>query len=414
MNDKMNKASICSIVSLDIIDFSVKSETEKLEVKSQFDNIVNHAMADIPEDDRVIVDAVNGVAIACSGQLENALEDALFISLTIRDEILKNNIHSATPLYVQLGINMGSVQRVNDADGKPSLVGDGLDDAQRVMCFANPNQILVSRAYYESASKLTHEISQMFEKYDMHTLEHDVYAVRLLKDVIIEDAPSIPADIYEQQPSVVGKINWRYIASVSLGLLVFFAITKVGLEPSEPIIILDEPVAALTTAEPMMELASESAPTIKAPDVSEQVSTDQPSQVEATSVSNIKSTEKQAEIIEPMAASKQSADASKKTKSQNKLAQKVEADAKSTSTNSAKPETNAVAKATDSAVANKTPVNSTANEVQASAPTKYIESKVEKSIAKEKSGWESFKDGLARGAERKCTQGEVAMNQCDK
>ena len=61
MNDKISKASICSIVSLDIIDFSVKSEVEKLAVKSQFDHIVNHAMADIPEDDRVIVDAVNGV-----------------------------------------------------------------------------------------------------------------------------------------------------------------------------------------------------------------------------------------------------------------------------------------------------------------------------------------------------------------
>jgi hypothetical protein len=315
---------------------------------------------------------------------------------------------------VQLGINMGLVQQVNDADGKPSLVGDGLDDAQRVMCFANPNQILVSHAYYESASKLTHEISQMFEKYDMHTLEHDVYAVRLLKDVIIEDAPSIPADISEQRPSIASKVNWRYIASVSLGLLVFYVITKVGLEPSEPTIILDEPVVAATSIQPEIALSSEAAPAIEVPDISEQTSTDQSSQqVEAASVSNIKSIDKQSEVIETMASSKQSTETSKKTKSQIKAAQKVEADAKSTSTNNAKLETNTVAKATVANSANKAPVNSTVNDVQASA-AKHTESKAEKSITKEKSGWESFKEGLARGAERECTQGEIAMNQCVK
>ena len=413
MNDKMNKASICSIVSLDIIDYSVKSEAEKLEVKTQFDNIVNLAIADIPKNDRVVVDAVNGLAIACSGTLENALEDALFIALTVRDEILKNNIHSLTPLYVQLGINLGSVQLVNDVEGSPSIVGEGLDDAQRVMCFANPNQILVSHVYYEKASKLTHEISQMFEKHDMHTLEHDVYAVRLLKESTLEETPSIPADISEQKPLVLSRINWRYIASVSLGLLVFFVITKVGLEPSEPTIILDEPVVAATSTQSEIALASETAPTIEAADVSEQASTDQSSPGEATSASNIKSTEKQSEVIEPMAASKQSAEVSKKSKPQSKVAQKVGVDPKSASTNSAKLETNTVSKVAVTTSANKTPVSSSANDVQASA-TKHAESKAEKSTAKEKSGWESFKEGLARGAERKCTQGEIAMNQCVK
>lgn len=409
MNDKMNKASICSIVSLDIIDFSVKSEAEKLEVKSQFDNIVNHAMADIPEDDRVIVDAVNGVAIACSGLLENALEDALFISLTIRDEILKNNIHSAIPLYVQLGINMGSVQQVNDADGKPSLVGDGLDDAQRVMCFANPNQILVSHAYFESASKLTHEISQMFEKYDMHTLEHDVYAVRLLKDIIIEETPSIPADISDQLSSTASKINWKYIASVSLGLLVFFVITKVGLEPSEPTIILDEPIVAATVAQPKSESISE--PPLAA-------------QVENASKQGTKLTTVQEDVaaeplnaVKPIAEAteaKKNEDSPKKPKVQNKVAQKADADAKSVSSNVSKSEVTPAVKTVLSTSANKVSTNSTVSEAPTSATTKHAELKTEKSVAKEKSGWESFKEGLAKGAERKCTQGEIAMNQCAK
>ena len=409
MNDKISKASICSIVSLDIIDFSVKSEVEKLAVKSQFDHIVNHAMADIPEDDRVIVDAVNGVAIACSGLLENALEDALFISLTIRDEILKNNIHSATPLYVQLGIHIGSVQLANDTDGKLSLVGDGLDDAQRVMCFANPNQILVSHAYYESASKLTHEISQMFEKYDMHTLEHDVYAVRLLKDIIIEETPSIPADIADQVSSAVSKVNWKYIASVSLGLLVFFVITKAGLESSEPTIILDEPIDAVTVAQPKSELASEPPPTA------------QPAQVEAVSKEGAELSAAQEGVaaaplnaVNPTAELKKSEDSPKKAKVQNKVAQKANADTKAVSSNGSKSEANPAVKTVLITSANKAPKNSTASETPTSATTNRAELKTEKSATKEKSGWESFKEGLAKGAERRCTQGEIAMNQCAK
>ena len=34
--------------------------------------------------------------------------------------------------------------------------------------------------------------------------------------------------------------------------------------------------------------------------------------------------------------------------------------------------------------------------------------------AKEKSAWESFKAGIEKGAERNCTQAEIALNQCLK
>jgi len=99
MNDKMNKTSICSIVALDIIDYSKKTGAEQIEIKKQLDNLIDLAVIDIPESDRVIVDMEQGAVVACSGPLEDALEDALFISLTIRDEILKNNAHSLKPKF---------------------------------------------------------------------------------------------------------------------------------------------------------------------------------------------------------------------------------------------------------------------------------------------------------------------------
>jgi hypothetical protein len=423
MNDKMSKASICSIVSLDIIDYSVKSETEKLALKTYFDSIVNQAVADIPTQDRTIVDAVNGVAIACNGPLEDALEDALFISLTVRDEILKHNTQSTTPLYVQIGINLGPVIVVNDLAGKQSLIGDGLEDAQRVMCFANPNQILVTYDYYEKASQLTHEISQMFDKYDVHTLEHDVYAVRLLKEASLEDEPSIPADISDLKPSVASKINWQYVGSVMFGLLVFFVITKVGLEPTEPNIILDEPMVAETPTLPKTEMVLDAPSSNTDSEVSQQITTEiaetapnEPTQnAVAEQLDDIKVADiaKSAEGSNKDLASNQNSTV-KTSKVKNKVAQKTDSPSKLSSRDGEKTQVTISTKNSDTASNNKATSTAKEHEVDVAVSTKQAELKTEKMPTKEKSAWESFKAGIAKGAERNCTQAEIAMNQCIK
>lgn len=248
MNDKMNKTSICSVVALDILDYSKKTQAEQLEVRQLFNGFIQHAVIDIPQDDRVIVDTENGAAIACSGPLEDALEDALFISITIRDEILKHNSQDSTPLYVQFGIHLGAARVVKNA-----MVGEGIDEAQRIMSFANPNQILVSNVYFEMASKLTQEISQMFEKYEMHAHEHDVYAVRLLKEGAMPDS-TVTADnpLPTQWQLMLAKLNWTYVGYGLLALAAFFVLAKLAAPTTEPAITpavsADQPVVTNPTA----------------------------------------------------------------------------------------------------------------------------------------------------------------------
>lgn len=418
MNDNMSKASVCSIVSLDIIDYSVKSEPEKLALKTYFNSIINQAVADIPSQDRIIVEAVNGVAIACNGPLEDAMEDALFISLTARDEILKHNEQATTPLYVQIGINHGAVLLVYDADGKPSLAGDGLEDAQRVMCFANPNQILVTRAYYEKASQLTREISQMFDKYDMHTLEHDVYAVRLLKEGVVEDAPSIPADISDLKPSVVSRINWQYMGSVMFGLLVFYVITKVGLEPTEPTITLDEPLVAESPNLPKSELALDSSigkdgqVAMQSPAESTQTLSGEKLASQATTQEAQDSETSATEA--PTQLAKNEGSTNNHVKKQNKVVEKSESSTKLTVAHVEKSSAPTTSKNAEVSSESKATNATKATDKEPIVTAKNSESKSEKSAAKEKSGWESFKAGLAKGAERNCTQGEIALNQCSQ
>lgn len=179
MSERLNKTSICSIVFLDIVEYSQKSVSEQIECKDRFNRLINDAIKDVAQNDRIILDTGDGAAIALLG----APEEALFVSLTIRDCILKGNQdRSDALLFVRIGINLGPVRVVRDLNGQLSIIGDGINVAQRVMCFAEPNQILVSRSYYEIVSRLSDEFTQMFTysgiKQDKHVREHELYIIR--------------------------------------------------------------------------------------------------------------------------------------------------------------------------------------------------------------------------------------------
>lgn len=377
MNDKMNKTSISSIVALDIIDYSKKSVVEQTQLKQLLMQLIQHAVLDIPQSDRVIMESTSGAAIACGGPLEDALEDVLFISITIRDEILKHNAHSTLPLYVQFGINLGSVRAVGN-----SIVGEGIDEAQRIRRFANPNQILVSNVYFEMASKLTQEISQMFEKYEMHAHDHDVYAVRVLKESASEPALKM-TDLAEEVPASTSAFNWTYMGLGILSLAALFALAKLVITPVEPEITLVQPSQIKTApiqaapVNPTQKEVLEETPDLVQQEQKETTAEIAPAAVKDKKLKQTQNTTEQ------------------KTVQQKPVQQKVaEPTTKST------PE-----KASPSATENKAAVNTA---------DKQISTKAEKDNAKEKSGWQTFKDSVTTGAEPKCTQAEIALNQCSK
>lgn len=183
MNERLNKTSICSIVFLDIAEYSQKPVSEQIECKDRFNRLINDAIKDIAQNDRIILDTGDGAAIAMMG----APEEALFVSLTIRDGILNGNEgRSSALLFARIGINLGPVRVVRDLNSQLSIIGDGINVAQRVMCFAEPNQILVSRSYYEIVSRLSDEFTQMFTysgmRQDKHVREHELYLIRPSRD----------------------------------------------------------------------------------------------------------------------------------------------------------------------------------------------------------------------------------------
>lgn len=353
MNDRINKTSICSIVFLDIIDYSKKPDAEQIEVKNQFNALINAALKDIAQNDRIILDSGDGAAIAYHG----SPEDALFMALDIRDSILKSNILSAMPLFVRFGINLGPVRVVKDINGRPNIIGDGINVAQRIMSFAKPNQILVSRSYYEITSRLTQEISQMFDyfgvKHDKHVREHEVYSVRSLKDdtSVSEGQSENQSDhlLPSSKFAVFNKINGNHIAPVMFVLVALFAIAKLALAPNVPVAIATKP----SQIAQKLAIASNEATADKTTTKTTSVMMDKKTQDKLTK---------------------------ENTK---KAAQKIES--------GAKPQNGSVVQH---------------KEVAAVTP------QAKKEGSHEKSGWTTLKESVKQGAVSKCTQAQISMNQC--
>jgi len=159
---------VCSVLFLDIVEYSKKSVADQIGLKQSFNRVLSKALDAVAARDRVILDTGDGAAIAFLGDPE----DALFVALTIREN---------TELPVRMGVNLGPVRLVKDINGQANIIGDGINVAQRVMSFSEPGQLLVSRSFYEVASRLSDDYANLFthegSRSDKHVREHEVYSV---------------------------------------------------------------------------------------------------------------------------------------------------------------------------------------------------------------------------------------------
>ena len=182
MLDQANRTFICSVVFIDLVGYSKKTVTEQIRLKTSLTNNLSEAIKDIPVNDRIILDTGDGAAISFLGDPE----DALFVTLSLREAMVREGM-SATMVEatgedsVRMGINLGPVKLVKDINGHPNIIGDGINVAQRIMSFARPGQIVVSRSYYDVVSNLASEYAKLFSyegsRTDKHVREHEIYVV---------------------------------------------------------------------------------------------------------------------------------------------------------------------------------------------------------------------------------------------
>jgi class 3 adenylate cyclase len=168
--ERAGRTFVCSVLFLDIVEYSKRPVAEQLQIKERFNAQVSQTIAEIPPQDRIILDTGDGVAISF---LEDP-EDALRVALTLTHWF-------ALPggIPVRAGINLGPVRLTRDINGQPNIIGDGINVAQRVMSFAQPGQLLVSRAFHEGVARFAESYATLFSyqgsRTDKHVREHEIF-----------------------------------------------------------------------------------------------------------------------------------------------------------------------------------------------------------------------------------------------
>jgi hypothetical protein len=177
MPEHTNRTFICSVLFLDIVEYSQRSVAEQIALKERFNKVLTEAIVGVPTDDRIILDTGDGAAVSFLGDPE----DTLFAGMSLRDAVGTQEASTGPRLQIRVGVNLGPVRLVKDINGNPKIIGDGINVAQRVMSFAEPGQILVSRSYYDVMARLSEDYAKLFHyegaKTDKHVREHEVYAI---------------------------------------------------------------------------------------------------------------------------------------------------------------------------------------------------------------------------------------------
>ncbi len=163
-----------TIMFMDLIGYSVRSVDDQVALKKLFNELIGKAVRGIDESSRIAIDTGDGAAICFLGDPEEALHSAMLLR-----DLLGQRYGSH--LSVRIGLHMGPVRVIADINERMNVIGDGINVAQRIMDFAQANQVLVSRAYYDVISRITDDTANMFQYLgqfaDKHARLHEVYSV---------------------------------------------------------------------------------------------------------------------------------------------------------------------------------------------------------------------------------------------
>ena len=163
-----------AVLFLDVVGYSKFSMAEQHAIKRSLNAHIRVALVGFSLEETVMVDTGDGVALT----FLNDVEQALVVALKVAQQTAKET--NQRPRFVlRMGIHVGPIRRMRDINAQPNVIGDGINTAQRIMTFAAPGQVLVSRAYYEMVSVLSARYCHAFlpagRKFDKDKREHDVY-----------------------------------------------------------------------------------------------------------------------------------------------------------------------------------------------------------------------------------------------
>lgn len=215
---QLNRTFIASVLFIDIVGYSRRTVPDQLAIKDLFNGLLSEAVQNVAPGERIMVDTGDGAGIAFLGDPE----DALFAALSLRDAIDAGKAFLGEPGLVRMGINLGPLKMVRDINGHTNMIGDGVNDAQRVMSFAEPGQVMVSRSYYDIVLRFSQDYTKLFVyegmRHDKHVREHEVYrfgpaeGAELLSEQLTEKIRD-RSKLKQPDESFIGAIKTSMLAS---------------------------------------------------------------------------------------------------------------------------------------------------------------------------------------------------------
>ena len=172
-----SRSTSATVLFFDVVGYTKQPVNKQIQVKKQFNQLLSDCLGALEDGDHIILDTGDGAAI---GFLQHP-EDALEVAMQFRKMVVANGHNDYPDLKVRTGIHLGPINVVQDMNGQNNMVGDGINDAQRVMGFAGTDQIYTSRPYHDFVSRLSDEYADLFQyrgsQQDKHGREHTVYEV---------------------------------------------------------------------------------------------------------------------------------------------------------------------------------------------------------------------------------------------
>ncbi len=166
---------LCTILFMDLVGYSSRSLDDQARIKQRLNALVARVLHDIPPDTRLALDTGDGAALCFLGDPQQALQAAMLLR-----DLLAQRYGARMP--ARIGLHMGPVRVVQDINDRVNVVGDGINVAQRIMDFAAPGQIVVSRACFDIMSRIAQDGPGLFRyagvHEDKHGRIHELHVVR--------------------------------------------------------------------------------------------------------------------------------------------------------------------------------------------------------------------------------------------
>src|SRR2546428_9131034 len=135
-------ATLASVVFLKIQEYARRPVQEQARLRAQLEAVLAVTLADLPPENRIVLEAADGTAVAVLADPGEALRLA---------ERALPAMAAGLPLCI--GINHGTVQMASGGDN--GVIGDGIAVAASVAEFASPSRVLISRSFRDALADVT-------------------------------------------------------------------------------------------------------------------------------------------------------------------------------------------------------------------------------------------------------------------